>query len=427
MDLPAPMLVTTVEVGQPLPDLSPWRADGTRYAAAHITVRDGGVPVGRRRVEFADRVVTAGELAEYLTGLWHDVQRAPVRRLPAEAPFITVVVPSAMQRPVQLARCVSRLATLDYPSFEVIVVDNRPVWTAERAALHAELAEHSRVRIVCQPVPGASAARNRGIAEARGDIVAFTDDDIDVDPGWLAAIAHRFTADPQTDCVSGYVFPASLETPAQVWFENSGSTIGDEFAVLSHQGDDTDRHTVRTWRAGALLAERTPIYRGIFGGSGNLAVRASVLAQFGGFDESLGAGSLAQGGEDLELLTRLLYHGRRITMDPAVAVSHHHREDYAGLRKQMFGYGVGYAAALTALILSDARHLFGLARLAGRVARVAAKRRQVRTVVQYPARLRWIERCGLLLGPLAYLRSRRAIARHKNTSQPVAQPAEAVP
>ncbi|MEV4411784.1 glycosyltransferase [Catellatospora sp. NPDC049609] len=425
MPAPAPVRVVRVEVGQPLPELSPQRPDGRRYGSAYVIVRDGGQVVGRRLVPLGEQTLHPDALAERLSGLWHGGPARPALRPPEPAPFISVVVPSAMQRPVPLARCIGRLAALDYPSFEVVVVDNRPTGAPERARLHAELSAHPRVRVVTEPVRGASAARNRGIAAARGEIVAFTDDDIDVDPSWLTAIAARFAADPRADCVTGWVFPAELETPAQVWFENSGSTIGEQLGVVSYQRDTADRWTVRAHRAHDPAAdERVPVFRGVFGGSGNLAVRAAVLAERGAFHPALGAGTVAGGGEDVEFLTRLLHHGHRVTMDPAVAVFHHHRTDFADLRRQMYGYGTGYTAALTALIAADVRHLAGLARLVTALARISRRRGTARTPVQYPSSLRWAERRGLLSGPLAYLRSRLALARRRGASHAATPPLE---
>lgn len=426
MPAPAPVRVVRVEVGQPLPELSPDRPDGLPYGSAYVIVSDGGLVVGRRRVPLGEAALHRDALAEQLSGLWHSGRARTAPRPPDPAPFISVVVPSAMQRPAPLVRCIGRLAALDYPSFEVVVVDNRPTDAPERSLLHAELTAHPRVRVVAEPVRGSSAARNRGIAAARGEIVAFTDDDIDVDPSWLTAIAARFAAEPRTDCVTGWVFPAELETPAQVWFENSGSTIGEELGVVSFQRDTPDRYTVRAHRAQdpSPEAERVPVFRGVFGGSGNLAVRAEVLAARGAFHPALGAGTIANGGEDVEFLTRLLHHGHRVTMDPAVAVFHHHRTDFADLRRQMYGYGTGYTAALTALIATDVRHLAGLARLVTAFARISRRRGAARMPVQYPSSLRWSERWGLLSGPLAYLRSRLALARHRGTSRAATPPLE---
>ena len=76
-----------------------------------------------------------------------------------------------------------------------------------------------RVRYVREPRPGLDWARNRAIAEARGDVIAFTDDDVAVDPGWIRALVAAFGSDETVAAVTGLVLPAELETEAQVLFE----------------------------------------------------------------------------------------------------------------------------------------------------------------------------------------------------------------
>jgi len=84
------------------------------------------------------------------------------------------------------------LTSLRYPSFEIVVVDNAPSSDATRDAVRARFAGDQRVQYVREPRPGLSCARNRGVAEAAADIVAFTDDDVRVDPWWLDGIARGF-------------------------------------------------------------------------------------------------------------------------------------------------------------------------------------------------------------------------------------------
>ena len=74
--------------------------------------------------------------------------------------------------------------------------------------------------VVTEPVRGPSAARNRGMRAAKGEIIAFTDDDVVVDPNWLTAIVARMLAHPDEAAVTGLSIPTELETPAQVALEN---------------------------------------------------------------------------------------------------------------------------------------------------------------------------------------------------------------
>ncbi len=410
---PAPILVARVDLDRPLPDLSPERADGGRYSHTLVHWFHAGRPVGKREIEFGAAPLTAAELARY----------APTPPFPAppaapeQPPFVSVVVPTVMARPTLLERSIAALAALEYPAYEVIVVDNRPEDTPVRAALHERLRAYPRVIVLTEAYPGISAARNRGLAQARGEIVACTDDDAVVDPGWLAAIAARLAAEPDTDAVTGLVLPAELETAPQIWFEYSGSKISDDFQPVSYRRTvarpgrfSTARYAVSALHAGRPEA-RIPVYRAKFGMGANMAFRTAALRRLGGFDEALGTGTGSRGGEDIVALSRLLYSGGAVTFDPAVLVHHHHRRDEAGLLSQLDGYGVGYTAALTALVRSDPWHLVGLAQLAGTALGVLRHNAAQHSRVRYPARFNRVQRRGLLAGPWRYLRARRALRR----------------
>jgi glycosyltransferase involved in cell wall biosynthesis len=72
-----------------------------------------------------------------------------------------------------------------------------------------------------RPAPGLDYARNTGWQVARGEIVAYSDDDAVVDPYWLTALAANYD-DPKVECVTGITFPMELETAAQEHFEKYG-------------------------------------------------------------------------------------------------------------------------------------------------------------------------------------------------------------
>jgi O-antigen biosynthesis protein len=144
----------------------------------------------------------------------------PIGNSPTGRPFITVVVPTK-DRPAQLARCLTTLLAMDYPSYEVLVVDSAPSGFDGKDVVDA-MQPASRLHYLVEPRPGSSRARNLGLAQARGDIIAFTDDDVVVDRLWLAAMADCFSAQPQLACATGLVLPARLDSAAQRWFEEYG-------------------------------------------------------------------------------------------------------------------------------------------------------------------------------------------------------------
>jgi glycosyltransferase involved in cell wall biosynthesis len=428
--VPGPVRVVLVNAGTDLPDISSERDAGGRYDTALVFAASGGRLVGEVELALGEGVVSGADLGEHLhraLGVrWTASAPAAAAQRP---PFISVVVATTMRRLDQLDRCLASLLGVDYPDFEVILVDNRPDATAARAELHARLSVDPRVRVVSEARPGISAARNHGARVARGDLVAFTDDDAVAHPAWLRGIGNRFQTEPAVDCVSGVVLPAELETPAQIWFERSGSKLEQRYRPVSYHNDGR----WRTLRLGSLRrarfeitatsgdeddhgaghqVEKHLVYRaGKFGMGANIAFRREALRSLGWFDETLGSGTAARGAEDIAAIARLVHRGGRITMDPAVIVSHYHRPDYASSRRQMYGYGVGATAALTALMRSDPRHLIGLMYLVRPGVRVLFAKSAGRKADSYPSELARMELRGLVVGPFAYLRSLRNHAR----------------
>ena len=105
---------------------------------------------------------------------------------------------------------------MDPPPLELIVVDNDPGDEDCRAEV-----EQAGARYVREDQRGLDNARNAGLRVARGDLVAFTDDDCVPPPTWLRALGGLF-ADPAVAAVTGPAFAHSLDTPAQVRFEEQG-------------------------------------------------------------------------------------------------------------------------------------------------------------------------------------------------------------
>jgi len=160
----------------------------------------------------ACRALLAGELPE-------TCDPAPLARpLPPPVtrhPLVTVVV-CTRDRAGDLARCLDALLALDYPNLDLLVVDNAPRTDATQMLVRER---YPRVRCVTEPRPGLDWARNRGLLESRGEIIAYTDDDVIVDPHWVSALVRVFEADETVAAVTGLVVPYELETAAQQLFE----------------------------------------------------------------------------------------------------------------------------------------------------------------------------------------------------------------
>jgi len=252
---------------------------------------------------------------------------------------LTVAV-CTKDRPEMLARCLEALRrtrrpeeaslgeqlSLEPQRFEILVVDNAPSDDRNQAVVGG----FPGIRYVREPLPGLDFARNRAIAEARGEFIAFVDDDVVVDEWWLDGLYGALEDHPDASGVTGLVLPYALETPAQVLFESRGGF----------------RRGFEPIRYGQVLPGN-PLYpcgAGIFGAGANMAFRREVLSSLGGFDEALDTGASLPGGGDLDIFYRLVRAGHTLVYEPRFAAFHEHRQDLDGLRQQYVSWGRGFAA-----------------------------------------------------------------------------------
>lgn len=437
--IPGPRRVILMNLDQPWPVL----VGDQRYHAAMVIGLINGVPCGSVEIDLGDtadrinaRLKTLVEIADHDELLGAGRRNDSIdRNSPddVELPGISVVIPTVVRRVDDLRLLLEGLTAASYPGVEILLVDNRP--TLPKAdPLPALVAAHSDVRVIRARQPGISAARNAGIHAARHDIVAFTDDDVRVDAGWLRAVARRFTDDPTLDAVTGLILPAELETPAQIWFERYYGGFGGRrnFAPVTVRAED---HSGRLRYARATVRDdqgrevrRLPIYGiGGYGAGANMAFRRSSLHNLGLFDTALGTGTRARGGEDLAMLVAILWSGGTIGYEPAAVVHHRHRREWPELLHQLQGNGLGFTAMLTSAVLSDRRHLLALAAqvpvaVRGLTAQSAAKlsgkapERASDVDDSYPRQMVLNELLGYPLGPFAYLRSRRSDRLHSGGS-----------
>lgn len=238
---------------------------------------------------------------------------------------ITVVV-CTRNRTTQLSNCLSKLLNLSYSKFEIIVVDNAP--SDDRTK---QLTANLPLRYIREEKPGLDWARNRGIAEATYDIVAFTDDDAYVSDDWLQVINNIFS-DEDIMGASGFVKPAELETPAQILFEEGYGGMG---------------HGLRSrYILKEKLTEKELLWASNFGIGANMAFRKKVFDDIGPFDTKLDVGTPSNGGGDVEMFHRLVAKGHLFKYDAAMSVSHYHRRDMSALKKQIFNNGRSFGCYL---------------------------------------------------------------------------------
>ena len=183
---------------------------------------------------------------------------------------------------------------------EVLVVDNAS--TDATAAVLAAY-EDSALRVVREPRLGLSAARNRALAEARGDVVAFLDDDALPRPSWLAALLAPY-ASGEVACVGGRIRlafpgPAPGWLPAELYPAFGAFDLGDEPRRLQYRPGDEYPY------------------------GGNISFRKSAAVAGGGFSTRVGLrGKVQLQHEETDLCYRLDQAGGHVRYAPAAVVDH---------------------------------------------------------------------------------------------------------
>jgi glycosyltransferase involved in cell wall biosynthesis len=449
----SPLRIQEVEIGTPLPAVSSLDSEsGQRYQRAFALVRLHTQPLGVVTLDLGEDGLTP---ADYAHRIWENLgpdinkhlrddglpeaaslgpdgissaiapngPQAPnspqTQNSPqtpnclqeceaplSNAPFVSVVV-ATHDRPDSLAQCVESLLAMEYPSYEIVIVDNAPSSSATADMVRDRYGDVKQVRLVTESTPGLANAHNRGLMEVEAPIVAFTDDDVLVDTFWLARLVKGFDVGGNVGCVTGMILPAELQTPAQLWIEqysnfNKGFTQR-IFDMKANRPDD-------------------PLYpyaAGRFGSGANMAFRTSVLRDIGGFDSLLGAGSGGFGGDDLAAFFDVVIRRYTLVYEPSAMIWHRHHREYGALRKLRYHYGAGLTAYLMKTLMDRPSHLLDLAFRIPHGLWYALNPRSPKNrghSTDYARELASIERKGMLLGPFAYLRgrwkSRKSRRRH---------------
>jgi GT2 family glycosyltransferase len=299
-------------------------------------------------------------------------------------PTCTVVI-CTRNRPTELNRCLEALAELDYPHFDVLVVDNAPSDDQAR-----QVAMRWGARYVLEPTIGLSRARNRGARASDSEIVAFLDDDSLPEAKWLASLAVPFT-DPLVMAVTGRIVGSNAE-------ESQPS-----FTPMSRSGANGNRESV--------FDRETPFWfeRAIFGGigdGGNMAFRRSVFDIWAGFDERLGRGAVIDGGEEHNAFFSLLDRGYRIAQASSAVVYHPIPQDERELRGRLLKNLASAAAYIVLIFVEHPAHRRAAIKYA--VEALCGTTRPWR-LPSAGSRCRVVSRARMLLallhGPLRYYRS----------------------
>jgi len=421
-----PIKVMDIDLSCPITDLE----DLTGYAAVKILVRLQGTPLGDLQLALSDgrcaattiRRAIVSECGQAITRYLMDIGVAAVVRqdglciedlvnIPVPVyngpfPLVTVAICSH-ERPTNLELCLDAVCRLDYPALEILVIDNAP-----RSDITERLVctHYPRVRYIREPHPGLSWARNRAVLESKGMIIAYTDDDVVVDARWINALTQVFTNHPYVMAVTGLIVPYELETEAQLLFERHGG-FGRGFERRWFRGDREP------------VGGRPPhLSSGRCGTGANMAYRRDLFDRIGIFAPVLGAGTPTTGGEDIEMFFRILHEGYTLVYEPRAIVRHRHRRDYADLRTQIAGNGIGLSAYFMHSIAAYPDQRANFMRLGLRWLWRWHIKRLIKSLLRwsdFPADLIMAEWWGYMCGPGRYRKSRRIAADIERTFGPL--------
>lgn len=226
---------------------------------------------------------------------------------------VSVIIPTR-DRPRYLKSLLASVAGLDFPreSYEILVVDNGSDRDTRQVAEQFGSANSApRVRYMSEPVPGQLAGRHRGAKEAEGELLVFTDDDIEVGQNWLLAIVEAFR-DPSVHLVGGRSLPR-YETPPPEWIQSfwhvckySSQMRDCEFLSLLDLGEHA--LAINPWLVWGL----------------NYSIRKQTLFELGGFHPDVMPEHLLRytGNGEIGLSLKAAQKGLKAVYQPGALVYH---------------------------------------------------------------------------------------------------------
>jgi glycosyltransferase involved in cell wall biosynthesis len=203
---------------------------------------------------------------------------------------ISIVIPT-YNRSNTVGHTIQSIIDGSYSEFEIIIVDQSP---NDETFKVVEQFGNECIRYIKTPIPGASAARNIGIAESNGEIIALTDDDVEAYPDWLTLIASEFASDPEVQFIIG-------------------SLIAPEYDQTKGFVPEFEAHP-----------DITPYQLVQQAANANFSMRRTLFDRIGGYDELCGPGSVLQSSDDTDILLRIVRSGVKWKAIPSIAVVHTH-------------------------------------------------------------------------------------------------------
>lgn len=257
--------------------------------------------------------------------------------------FISVVI-CTYNRSHALCDTLHSLSSQNYDgkfNYEIVVVDNNSKDKTKELVANYISKFDGRLRYIFEVKQGLSNARNKGINESKGNIIAFTDDDCILDKNWLKNIDLSFSRS-KPDCVGGKIIPI-FEGKIPNWFSDK---LRGKLALLDYGNESFE-----------IKSEKYTLF------GANFAIRKKVLLKFGLFNTDLGrVKNKLFGQEDTEFMKRLIKENACIYYDPLILVRHKIGKDRISknyFRKWHFYSAISYAKSNSFL---EVKKLFCLPR-----------------------------------------------------------------
>ncbi|MEC4894176.1 MAG: glycosyltransferase [Oscillatoria sp. PMC 1051.18] len=226
-----------------------------------------------------------------------------------QQPFFSIVIPT-YNRPERLNNCLESMTKLKYPRdrFEIIIVDDGSQMSLEPVV--SPFCSYLEITLLKQANAGPASARNTGAKQAKGEYLAFTDDDCMPAPDWLNKLASRFVAQP--DYLIGGRTINALST--NLYSAASQQLIDYLYGYYNHSSEKAQ-----------------------FFASNNIAVPTEIFHKIGGFDTCFPLAA----AEDREFCDRWLQSGYRMIYAAEVCIYHAHYLTLPSFWRQHFFYGRG--------------------------------------------------------------------------------------
>jgi len=241
----------------------------------------------------------------------------------ASAPRISAVI-CTRNRGTSIVKTLESLFASDHPSFEIIVIDQSSAQQPETENACRAFDNDPRFRYLRSDTVGLGRARNIGLGVARGDIVAYTDDDCTVPNDWLEKLEQTFTVHPKIAIVFCQVKAADYD----------------------HTSGFIPEYLIAKSKLVTKLSQKNRA-RGIGAG---MAVRRDASCSMGGFDDLLGAGNRFPSCEDGDMAVRAIIRGYYVYETADVSIVHYGfrtwREGKALAKRNWVGVGAAYAKPL---------------------------------------------------------------------------------